>query len=111
MHHAIQHYVYVHPLYCMTTASQNAKGFTVGITTDTDMYNLPDILIHLLSAWSALIYHILANDNMFPAGSAGDTAVKQGYCCGYALLNWIVRKFLLANSEMPAMLLVDRPRQ
>ena len=48
---------------------------------------------------------------MFPAESAGDLAVKQGYCCGYALINRIVREFLPAYSKMPATLLVDRPRQ
>jgi hypothetical protein len=75
------------------------------------MYDLPDILIHGLSAWSALIYQTLAKDDMFPAGSFGDIEIKQGYCCGYALLNLIVRQFLPEYSEMPSTLLVDRPRQ
>ena len=48
---------------------------------------------------------------MFPAGSFGDLAIKQGYFCGYALLNRIVRQFLPEYTEMPSTLLVDRPRQ
>ena len=75
----------------MPTESKNPKGFTVGTTTGTDMYDLPDILNNGLSAWSALIYHTLAKDDMFPAGSSGDIATKQGYCCGYELLNRIIR--------------------
>jgi hypothetical protein len=65
MLHAIQHYVYIHPLYCLTPTSQDPKCFSVGTTTDTEMYDLPDILIHRLSAWSALIYQTLAKDDMF----------------------------------------------
>jgi hypothetical protein len=75
------------------------------------MYDLPDILIHRLSAWSALIYQTLAKDDKSPAGSFGDLEIKQGYCCGYALLNRIVRQFLPAYTKMPSTLLVDRPRQ
>ena len=55
------------------------------------MHDLPDILIRRLSAWSALIYQTLAKDDTFPAGSSSTIEIKQGYCCGYALLNRIVR--------------------
>ena len=90
MKHAKHHFIYVHPLYCLSPQSKNPKGFTVGTTTDTAMQNLPDLLIHRLSAWSSLIYNTLAKDGMFAAESAGDVAVKQGFYCSYELLNRLV---------------------
>ena len=104
--------MYVHPIYCLQPTSRDPKGFSVGSDTDTTMFDLPDLRIPQISQQSAVIYNTLTKQGMFPAGSDGDAIAKQGYGCGYELLNKLVQKYLSNyTAAMPAKLLDDRPQQ
>ena len=102
------HGVFILPFWLFRKNHGGEWGFTIGDTNNDDVpSNLRLSCLHS----SSLIYQVLSQDNMFPAGSRLHNLVAQCYGDGYKALKAIIFKSHPAYAEQPSTLITTYPKQ
>jgi len=104
----MQYGVYVHPLWLFRKNHGDECGFTIGDTTNDD---LPTPLRMTCHQSSTLIYQLLSQSAMFPAGSPLHDDVANCYGNGLKALKAILLRSHPAFVDEPATLVTTYPKQ
>ena len=106
--HAIDHGVYVHPLYLFRKDQGGPWGFKAGNDPDDD---LPQRMELPLNAMSQPLFRLLNKTGMFPKGSSCLGVLTANYGDGYKALKQILYPCHPVFHEQPATLVTSYPYQ
>ena len=108
MRHAINHGVYVHPLWLFQKNHGGHWGFSAGATVTDD---LPQRMVIPLDQMSQPLFRLLSKKGMFPSGSNVHSILLANYGDGYKALKQILLLCHPMYLEQSSTMLTQYPRQ